>query len=206
MYLVAVKEYLVEGGKYCLGAMPGQLYARFLIFLILGSLGEYYSGIYVYIRNFISASTQVVGFIKRAEFPMLVREKISGLGIILRVQYLSNAVSLFLVVIYALARGLNLLNINVLFSDVVNYIDYFILIIPLLSFSSSYSRALVSKSCSGYFASIIWLTLPIALIIQMLLIDDYGILVLAYTEVAMLLVQLLLYVVVIKIRLVVEVK
>jgi hypothetical protein len=61
-------RYLTDGGLYCLGELPNQLYSRALIVLVNENADAKTTGVYVYIRQVISAVAQCLAVIKRLEF------------------------------------------------------------------------------------------------------------------------------------------
>lgn len=63
--------YLSQGLFFSLGDAPGQVYARVVILIVDSVLGSQMAGVYIYIRQLISAAAQFVGAIKRVELPGL---------------------------------------------------------------------------------------------------------------------------------------
>lgn len=69
--LRGVLAFLADGGAYCVGELPGQFYGRALLLVVTQSFGPSTAGVYVYVRQIISAVAQTVMLVKRVEFPAL---------------------------------------------------------------------------------------------------------------------------------------
>jgi hypothetical protein len=56
------------------GTLPGQLYFRVQLLMCSAWLGPGATALLVYVKQIVNAATQVIGFVRRVEFPTLVRE------------------------------------------------------------------------------------------------------------------------------------
>ena len=63
---------LGEGSVYLMGWAPGQLFFRGQILICAALLGPAAAGLLVYVKQIVSAITQVLFFVRRAEFPKLM--------------------------------------------------------------------------------------------------------------------------------------
>lgn len=70
-----------QGFAACLSLLPGQLYFRFQLGLSASVLGTELTAIFIYAKQLVAAMTQLVGFLRRIEFPDLVaalKEKLTS--------------------------------------------------------------------------------------------------------------------------------
>lgn len=65
-------SYLKEATPLFIGWIPGQLYARVQLLVISAALGNAAAAPFVYIRQVITASQQLLLFVRRVEFPRVV--------------------------------------------------------------------------------------------------------------------------------------
>lgn len=61
-----------DGWAVLLGTLPGQLYLRYQLFLASAVLGPAGTALFLYAKQVSTACAQVIGFLRRAEFPDLV--------------------------------------------------------------------------------------------------------------------------------------
>ncbi len=66
-----IRKSFADGAMYCAAEFPAQFYARAVMLVVSESLGMHAAGVYIYIRQVVSASTQLIMLIKRVEFSRL---------------------------------------------------------------------------------------------------------------------------------------
>jgi hypothetical protein len=74
-----------EAGAVLLGTLPGQLYFRYQLLLANIVLGPAGTALFVYAKQIATAAAQVVGFLRRVEFPDLVLRLAEARGDAVRV-------------------------------------------------------------------------------------------------------------------------
>lgn len=68
-----------DGGALLFQSVPGQINMRVQLVLSTAYLGTETTALFVYAKQIVTASTQIIGFVLRVEFPGLV-EKLAGVG------------------------------------------------------------------------------------------------------------------------------
>ena len=188
--------YLREGAGYFFSWAPGQIYWRALLFLVQTSLGSIAAGQFVYVRSLLNTIFQAVYFVRRIEFPELVKTDLARtlrVGTTLKVQHvsiiLSGLATLFLIVAYHvphprlphdLERSIGILSI---FSPLV----------LLGGVSAAFGQVLLARGKSGLYAQIVIWSTPVALIPSYMFLKSFGFPAIFAGEAVMYCVQIALY-------------
>lgn len=80
--LRACRDFAGEGVAVILSLLPGQLFFRFQIVVCAVVLGEASTAMFLYGRQIAAAVSQVLEFVRRAHFPLMVRDMAGSGGLI----------------------------------------------------------------------------------------------------------------------------
>ncbi len=177
-----IGRFFVDGAICSLGEFPGQFYGRALIFIVARSLGLHAAGIYVYVRQIIAASGQVVFLIKRVEFSALRKialKKPVYLADVFRVQRvsLSAAIGIFIGSLLV-----HLVSIPPTLAEVSSILPYFLVYIPLWAGSVTLGQAVVVSGKVHLYSSIMIATTAASGLLALVLTQRLGLLFLALLD------------------------
>lgn len=186
-----------EGLVFNFANILTQIYSRGLVVVVKFFLGAEVGGIYVYIRNVISSVMQGISFVKRVEFPKIVKlARANKLNVIylIQTQYWSIGAS-FLFFISILV-GYFSLNDKFLieYRNIMEGLLFFASVVPVWSISSAMGQITIALERLDVFAKIISSGLSLSIMITVIFIERFGLYVIVASEIAMFIFQILLYV------------
>ncbi len=177
-----VRRFLVDGAMCCLGEFPSQFYGRALLLIVSRSLGLHAAGIYVYVRQIISASAQIVLLIKRVEF-FAVRKIASikpvHLGDVFGAQRTSLAAS---ICIFVGSLLMHLIRIPPALADVAAILPYFLGSIPIWASSVTLGQVVVVSGRARLYSSLMITDAAASGLLAWLLTEHLGLLFLAFID------------------------
>lgn len=168
------RRWLVEGAVYCAGEFPAQFYGRALLLIVTKSLGLHTAGIYIYIRQIISASAQAVLLIKRVEFSALRRVATNRplhITDVLRVQQVSLIASLSVFV--GSLFGL-FIHVPPSLVDVAAVLPYFSSTIPVWASAVTLGQVVVVSGRVRSYSSFMVATTTVSALLAWLLTAHFG--------------------------------
>jgi O-antigen/teichoic acid export membrane protein len=194
----AVIAYLSHGGIYCLGEFPNQLYGRALIMIVGAALGQQTAGVYVYIRQVLIGFAQIIGFVKRVEFPRLASvlvEKVRFRKLVMA-QLVSLAASV-LVFIAAFVTFHFRDYLPVRFSEIAFYFVFFAAVVPVWALSTSFGQALIIQHKMIAYSSVLLSTIALSAIIMIEFTPTFGLTFVAWCDIMTYVVQTVLFAIIV---------
>jgi hypothetical protein len=159
-----VWAFLREGGVYCAGEFPNQLYGRMLIVIVANSLGQHITALYVYIRQILIGAAQFIAFIKRVEFPRLGKV-ISDVPVtfhrILKAQ-IANIGASFAIFAASIIAFVAHRELPPHFIEVAYYFVFFAAILPIWAIAMSFGQVAILQNRMTFYSGILVLTIAIS--------------------------------------------
>jgi hypothetical protein len=183
-----MRRFAVDGALYCSADLPGQIYGRCLILIVMTFLGSEMAGIYVYIRHVVVAATQAISFMMRVEFPAIARCVSAGkatVGTVLRIHNWSIAASVGIcLLLIALSISTQYGPSNA-FVPIFQQLRSFSVIIPALVVSAVLGQAIIAYGAMPYYTVTMFGSMAASLFFILLLISSMGLQIIAMSEVIM---------------------
>lgn len=185
--------FLREGAAYCLGEFPNQLYGRLLIVIVSASLGQQVMGLYVYIRQILIGIAQVIGFIKRVEFPKLAMALATHDW---RRMMKSQSVNLgFSAVVFvgAVVAFFLRATLPARFDEVAYYFLFFAPVLPIWALSMSFGQAVILHGRMNFYSMVLIATIATSALFTYHFTRTFGLTFIAACEVTMYTIQLSIF-------------
>jgi O-antigen/teichoic acid export membrane protein len=190
-------RYLTDGGFYCLGELPNQLYVRALLVLVNENADTKTTGIYIYIRQVMSAIAQGLAVIKRLEFiklSVMVSEDRITFPNILQSQALniSAAILYFLGAIVFANLHVSLPSSRGAAVDsgfLTFYLACFAAAVPVWAVSAAFGQIVILLNQMRMYSLIMLITVGLSATGSVLLMPRFGLAALAVIDSSMLVIQ-----------------
>jgi hypothetical protein len=190
-----VVAYFCHGGIYCLGEFPNQLYGRALIVIVSVALGQQITGIYVYIRQVLIGFAQVIGFVKRVEFPRLASALLEmplRLRRVVAAQLVNLGVSGMVLVAAFVAFQLRDW-LPQRFSEIAYYFVFFAAVLPVWALSASFGQVLILQHKMTAYSGVLLGTIALSAIITTAFTQTFGLTFISWCEITMYVAQTALF-------------
>jgi hypothetical protein len=190
-------RYLTDGGLYCLGELPSQLYSRALLVLVNENADAKTTGVYVYIRQVISAVAQCLAVIKRLELIKLSL-MVSQHRITFRNVLQSQALNIAAAILFFLG-AIALANLDVSLPSsrgaavhsgtLTLYLAYFAAAVPAWAVSAAFGQIVLLLGQIRMYSLIVLTTVGLSALGSLLLMPRFGLEALAVIDSSMFVIQ-----------------
>jgi hypothetical protein len=187
--------YFCHGGIYCLAEFPHQLYGRALIMIVSVALGQQIAGMYVYIHQVLIGFAQIIGFVKRVEFPRLASALLElplRLRRVVAAQLVNlGASGLVIVAAFAAFQFRDWLPQH--FSEIAFYFVFFAAVLPVWALSVSFGQVLILQHKMTAYSGVLLSTIALSAIITTEFTQTFGLTLIAWCQITIYVVQTALF-------------
>ncbi len=191
-----------DGAAYCAGEFPAQFYTRAVLLIVSESLGMHVAGIYVYIRQVMSAAGQAIMLIKRVEFRQLRQVATTHpvkMATVFEIQRPSLTAAL---IVFAGSVGARFAvpHLPANLGDAASQLPYFCASIPVWAVSLSLGQVMIMNGNVRAYSAIMFVNTAIVCTIASELIRYTGLLFLSFLDIISFSVQALAYYHIVRMR------
>ncbi|MEZ0167926.1 hypothetical protein [Microvirga sp. TS319] len=182
-----ILRFISGGAAYCMAEFPNQFYARALLVIVSESLGQEVLGVYIYLRQIISASAQAIGLIKRVEFPRFSRV-VTERSFRLRDVLFSQGISLgfsFLAFLASLIWAVWDPMIIPKLSNVALYMPFFAAALPMWAIAATLGQVLIVQNRVKLYSAVMLCSIAVSATAVVALTGVMGLTFLALVDVVM---------------------